>query len=108
MSSGKLDRSGVFDALTVKSTETQLTLPRKAVQVRRNGIEFRSAKPIPIWKEMTVELQSQAAPGKVNFTGVVVASDGNRHAGYMVSMVFTSLSRQSQARLNNISHSALA
>jgi hypothetical protein len=108
MSSGKLDRSGVFDSLTVKSTGTQLTLPRKAVQVRRNGIEFRSAKPIPIWKEMTVELQSPAAPGKVNFTGVVVACDGNRHAGYMVSMVFTSLSRQSQVRLNNISHSPLA
>jgi hypothetical protein len=99
MSSSKLDTSGVFESLTVQTQETRLILPPNAVRVRKNGIEFRTAKQIPVWKEMTVELQSPADPHKVHFTGVVVACDGNRHAGYLVSMVFTSLSRQSQERL---------
>jgi hypothetical protein len=107
MSSGKLDRSGVFEPLTVKTTETQLTLPRNAVLVRRNGIEFRSVKSIPVWKEMTVSMQTHDSGGKVNFTGIVVACDGNRHAGYIVSMVFTSMSKQSQERLSQLSQSRL-
>jgi len=36
---------------------------------------------------------------------VVVACNGNRHGGYTVSMVFTSLSKQSQARLNLLAYS---
>jgi hypothetical protein len=108
MSSSKLDRSGVFAPLTSKHTETQLTLPRHAVQIRRNGIEFCSVKPIPLWKEMTVDLQSPESAGKVNFTGIVVACDGNCQAGYVVSLVFTSLSKQCQERLSNLSHSRLA
>ena len=48
---------------------------------------------------MTVTLQSTRDSGRVNCTGVVVACQGNRHDGYTVSMVFTSLSKQSQARL---------
>lgn len=108
MSSSKLDRSGVFAPLTVKPTETQLTLPRHAVQVHRNGIEFCSVKPISLWKEMTVELHSPESAGKVNFAGIVVACDGNSRAGYVVSLVFTNVSKQTQARLYNLSHSRLA
>ncbi|SRR6266511_4821941 len=100
MSSSKLDTSGIFNPVTVQRDQTQLTLPPDAVRFRRNGIEFRSPTPIPVWTEMTVALQSPGGAGKVNCTGVVVACDGNRHAGYAVSMLLMNLSRQSQERLN--------
>lgn len=100
MSSSKLDTSGVFHPITVQTHETQLTLPPSAVRIRKNGIEFRTAKPITAWKEMTVGLLSPGESKRVQFTGVVVACEGDRHAGYLVSMVFTRLSRQSQERLS--------
>ena len=56
------------------------------------------------WTEMTVTLQSNRDAGKVHCTGVVVACTGDRHTGYNVSMVFTSLSKQAQARLNLLAY----
>ena len=55
-----------------------------------------------MWTEMTVELQ---LPGTKSFScsGVVVSCSGNRHIGDNVSLVFTSLSRQAQERLNDFS-----
>lgn len=107
MSSTKLDTSGVFQPITVPPHQTQLTLRPDAVRIRKNGIEFRTGKPIPTWTEMTVALQSPGETQKVNFTGVVVACDGNRHAGYAISMVFISLSRHSQEKLNSLAGSRL-
>ena len=54
---------------------------------------------------MTVTLQSTKDAARVRCTGVVVACHGNRHDGYAVSMVFTSLSKQSQARLDSLAFS---
>ncbi len=108
MSTSKLDTSGVFQSLTIQSTQTQLPLPAHAVRVRKNGIEFRSVKPIPTWTEMTVDLHSAADGKKVHATGVVVDCNGNRHVGYLVSMVFLHLSRQSQERLAQLASSQLA
>jgi len=55
-----------------------------------------------MWTEMTVELQ---LPGTKSFTcsGVVVSCTGNRHLGYNVALVFTSLTKQAQERLNDFS-----
>jgi hypothetical protein len=108
MSSSKLDTSGVFGPVTVVAHQAQLTLSAETVRVRKNGIEFRTAKPIPTYNEMTVEMQSREDAKIVRFTGVVVACDGNRHTGYHVSMVFTSLSRQSQERLQTLASVRLA
>jgi hypothetical protein len=105
MSARKVIQPDVFKPVTVAAQTTQLDLPARAVRIRKNGIEFRSGHPIPVWAEMTVALQAPLDPRKVNFTGVVVACNGSRHAGYMVSMVFTSLSKQAQARLNSLSAS---
>ena len=41
MSTSKLDTSGVFQPVTVKSDRTTLNLPQAAVRIRKNGIEFR-------------------------------------------------------------------
>ena len=49
---------------------------------------------------MTVSLQSPSQTRKLNCSGVVVACDGTRHAGYTVSMLFLSLTRQAQQDLN--------
>src|SRR5438128_12648981 len=105
MSTTKLDTSGVFEPVTVKSDRTTLSLPQAAVRFRKNGIEFRSPTPIPVWAEMTVSLQCAGETKKVNCTGIVVACEGNRQPGYAVSMLLMNLSRQSQERLNLLAYS---
>lgn len=88
------------DLLPFAPTSTQcLTLPAEAVRIRKNGIEFRSKESFQPWTEMTLSLQRTGESKKINCTGVIVACDGNRHEGYTISMLFTNLSRQSQARL---------
>jgi hypothetical protein len=76
-----------------------LTLPAEAVHIRKNGIEFRSRDPIQPWTEMTLSLQRSGETKRVNCTGVIVACNGNRHDGFAISMLFTNLSRHSQALL---------
>jgi hypothetical protein len=91
-----------FQPITVRARTTQLDLPASAVRIRKNGIEFRSDKEIPAWTEMTVAMQAPQDTKKLNFSGVVVACSGNRHFGYTVSMLFTNVSKQVQARLNTL------
>jgi hypothetical protein len=100
MSARKLSTSGSFQPVTVQTRETRLSLAPDQVRIRKNGVEFQSVSPISAWTEMTVTLQSSRDTGRVHCTGVVIACSGSRHNGYTVSMVFTNLSRQSQARLN--------
>jgi hypothetical protein len=47
---------------------------------------------------MTVALSSPRG-GQLHCTGVVVNCSGNKHLGYRVSMLFTSLTKQAQAQL---------
>ncbi len=95
MSARKLDS----DSINITPRAQRLTLPTAAVQIRKNGIEFRNNEPIQAWTEMTVTLSGPNPTRKVNFTGVIVACSGDRHAGYLISMLFTHVSRLSQARL---------
>jgi hypothetical protein len=76
-----------------------LTLSTDAVRIRKNGIEFRNNGPITAWTEMTVTLEGPNPTRKVNFTGVIVACSGDPREGYLISMLFTHVSRLSQARL---------
>ena len=100
MSARKIDSS---HPLQNNSTQTRLSLSSDAVTIRKSGIEFRSNHPIPAWTEMSVDLQYPDAK-KVHCTGVVVACDGNRNSGYRVSLLFTKLSRQSQALLHTLAY----
>ena len=86
----------------VGNSPTRLDLPARAVRVRKNGLEFRTESAIPVWTEMTVAMQTPSSTRKVNFSGVVVACSGDRLAGYMVSLLFTSVSKQAQARLSSL------
>ena len=54
---------------------------------------------------MTLTLQSPRDNGAVHCSGVVISCTGSKHAGYHVSMVFTSLSKQAQARLDTMVYS---
>jgi hypothetical protein len=105
MSARKIESESIFASVSVQARETRLSLPPGQVRIHRNGVEFRSESAITPWTEMTVTLQSTKDSGRVHCTGVVVACHGNRHDGYAVSMVFTSLSKQSQARLESLAYS---
>jgi len=107
MSTSKLDTSGVFQPLKVKESRTQLALPAHNVCIRRNGLEFRTEKSLPLWTEMTMDLVAGAGK-KVHCHGVVVSCNGNRHLGYIVSMVLLNLSRQAQHRLHTLAFSRFA
>ena len=87
---------------TTASRQARLSLSHDAVFIQKNGIEFRSPTPFNAWTEMTVELKTRDN-GRINCTGVVIACTGNKHAGYHVSMIFSGMSPQAQARLNEMS-----
>ncbi len=105
MSARKITNHSPSEHLTVNSRKASLTLSPDAVSIHKGGIEFRSEASFPIWVEMTVMLQSPHDGATVNCSGVVVGCSGNKHAGYQVSMVFTSMSKQAEARLNTIVYS---
>ena len=81
--------------------------PPSRSSVHKSGIEFRSPTPFNPWTEMTVALQSPRDGSRLQCTGVVIACSGSKHAGYHVSMVFTSLTKQAQARLHAMAGSEL-
>lgn len=102
MSARKIDNSALLQPVSIPAQTTRLDLPANSVRIRKNGIEFRSETAIPVWTEMTVAMETPTDSRKVNFNGVVVACSGNLHAGYLVSLLFTSLSKQAQARLHSM------
>ncbi len=104
MSASKLQNPGSFQEVTVEARQTRLSLSPDSVIIHKNGIEFRSPTPFSEWAEMTLTLQSPGGGGRVHCTGVVIACTGNRHTGYHVSMVFTGLSKQAQARLATMTY----
>jgi hypothetical protein len=95
-------KSDLLQTITVQSSATVHHLSPSSFRIRKSGIEFKSQEEVAMWTEMTVDLQ---LPGTKAFScgGVVVACKGNRHAGYNVSLVFTSVSKQAQERLNDFS-----
>ncbi|SRR6266702_1400269 len=104
MSARKVGNADLFRSFTVHAPPRSLSLSAGDIQIRKNGIEFRSNNAIPVWTEMTVELQAPLESKSLRCTGVVVACSGNQHTGYLVSMVFGNLTRQSQARLNSLAY----
>lgn len=105
MSARKLGSiSSLQQPVTIVGRQAHLELSAESVAVHKSGIEFRSPTPFKEWTEMTVTLQSARDGGGLQCSGVVIACSGNKHKGYHVSMVFTSLSKQAQARLNSMAY----
>ncbi len=108
MSARKAVGAGSLHHVTVEARQTRLLLSPDAVVIHKNGIEFRSASAFSPWAEMTLTLQSPLDGGKVHCNGVVIACTGNKHTGYHISMVFTGLSKQAEARLSALAVSQLS
>ena len=99
MSARKAENTGSLHQVTLEARQTRLCLSPDSVIIHKNGIEFRSATPFSEWAEMTMTLQLPSGGGRVHCSGVVISCTGSKHSGYHVSMVFTGLSKQAQARL---------
>ena len=100
MSTSKFDSSDALPPADDSSGARHLTLPYDAVTVRKNGIEFRSANAVDTWTEMSIDLESPWESTNLECRGIVVACNGNRHAGYIVSMVFTDMSPLAQQKVD--------
>lgn len=100
MSTGRLDTSGLFGS--TKAGSRKISLPADALKVRHNGIEFHASEPIANWTELSVDLTPPAHGRKIHGHGVVVACTGSRRGGYDISVLFMDLSKESQARLDNM------
>jgi hypothetical protein len=108
MSARKVDSINHFEQpVTLEAPQTRLELSADKVVIHKGGIEFRSPSSFHQWSEMTVSLQSPKDGGQLNCTGVVIACTGNKHTGFNVSLLFTSLTPQAQARLNTMARSEL-
>ena len=108
MSAKKFESVDSFQQqITVEGRQSRLELSAESVVIHKSGIEFRSPAPFNLWTEMTVALQSPRGNSRLQCAGVVVACSGNKHTGYHVSMVFTSLTKQGQARLDAMAGSEL-
>jgi len=106
MSAKKFVSGGSFDKqVTVVARQAKLELSADTVSIHKSGIEFRSPQPFTEWSEMTVSLQSPIDGSKFSGNGVIVACTGNKHAGYHVSMLFTDMTSQAQARLSAMARS---
>lgn len=108
MSARKLETTGSIQNVTVEARQSRLSLSPASVIIHKSGIEFRSPTPFSPWTEMTLNLRSPRDNSHVNCSGVVISCTGNKHSGYHVSMVFTSVSKQAQARLSTMAYSALS
>lgn len=93
------------NSVSVTGRQAALELSADKVSVHKNGIEFRSPTPFNEWSEMTVILQSPLDGSKLSCHGVVVACAGNKHLGYNVSMLFTSMTPQAQKQLGAMARS---
>lgn len=107
MSARKVETTSFQQRVTVEARQARLVLSPGSVIIHKNGIEFRSATAFSAWTEMTLTLQSPRDNSKINCNGVVISCTGNKHSGYHVSMVFTGMSKQAEARLSTMAHSAL-
>jgi hypothetical protein len=107
MSARKAEITGGLHHVTVEARQTRLSLSPDSVVIHKSGIEFRSTTPFSPWAEMTLTLQSPRDGTKVHCHGVVIACSGNKHSGYHISMVFTGLSKQAEARLSALAYSQL-
>jgi hypothetical protein len=108
MSARKLGNVGSLrQQITVAARQTRLELSTDAVVIHKSGVEFLSPAPFNLWTEMTVALQSPRDENPIQCNGVVIACSGNKHTGYHVSLLFTGMSKQAQARVNSMAYSAL-
>jgi hypothetical protein len=106
MSAKRFNSTNSFQpSVSVISRDSKLELSANTVSIHKNGIEFRSPNPFKEWSEMTVALVSPKDGSRISCHGVIVACAGNKHAGYHISMVFTSMSSETEKQLGSMARS---
>jgi len=108
MSARKVEAGGSLPQhVTVEARQTRLSLSSDSVIISKHGIEFRSETPFFSMDgdDHDIAIAQRWRPGQLH--GVVISCTGNRHTGYHVSMVFTNLSKQAQARLSLLAFTEL-
>lgn len=108
MPSSRVDRSGGFSPIHIQGHQVEMRLDMESVAVRRNGIEFRSATPMPVWREMTVEFSMGSMEGPIKCNGIVVSCSGDKYIGYAVCMLFLSLAPSAEQQWCQFVESRLA
>ena len=102
MTTSKLDSSTPFPGPQPVSDPAHLLLSAHEVVARKNGLEFLSNRPLPLWAEVTVDVRSGATDHPLTGTGVVVDCAGTQHSGYVVSLLLLDLSSQGQQHLEQL------
>jgi len=83
-----LDPPGALQPLALEPGQIHLRLSEQEVVVRKNGLEFLSTQPVPLWAEVSVDVRSPRFERPLRGNGVVVDCTGNQHTGYTVSVLF--------------------
>jgi hypothetical protein len=105
MSAKKVSNPGILgNSVKLAGRQATLDLSAEKVSVHKSGIEFRSPTEFTEWSEMTVSLQSPVDGSDLSCHGVVVACTGTKHAGFHVSVLFTSLTPQVEKQLGEMAH----
>lgn len=104
MTTSKLDTADPFAAGAGDpvSAHSPLVLSESEVVVRRNGLEFLSRQPLPLWSEVCVDLHPPGAAQPLRGNGVVVDCAGSHHSGYVISLLLLDLSAQAQQHLERL------
>jgi hypothetical protein len=107
MSARKIESTGSLQQVTLEARQTRLSLSPNSVIIHKNGMEFRSTTPLLGVGRDDDDAAVAWRRRQGDCTGVVISCTGNKHAGYHVSMVFTGLSKQAQARLTTMAFAPL-
>lgn len=102
MTTSKLLPTASFGSALAAREPVHLRLSATEVVVRKNGLEFLSSQPLPLWAEVTVDVRSGAADRPLAGTGVVVDCAGNHQSGYVISLLLLDLSAQGQQHLEQL------
>ena len=93
------------NSVSITGRQATLELAAEKVSVHKNGIEFCSPTPFTEWSEMTITLQSPLDGKQLSCHGVVIGCTGRKNSGYHVSMLFTSLTPQTEKQLGVMARS---
>ena len=109
MSARKDQATSSFHEVTVEARQTRLSLSPESVIIHKNGIDFPQRRTLlRVGRDDADPAVSRGTAAGCTARESSSACTGSLDTGYHVSMVFTGLSKQAQARLDTLAHAPLA
>jgi len=102
MTTSKLAPPNAFQPPSAEPGQIHLHLSEHEVVIRKNGVEFLSTRPVPLWAEVTVDLRPPSSQQPLRGNGVVVDCTGNPRTGYAISVLFLDLPLASGHHLHDL------